>query len=84
MLDSRLRGNDVFSNAVSDSVIPANAGIQVAFTRMSRTVILDSRLRGNDVFSNAVSDSVIPANAGIQSFFTLAVTNVFEQQKATT
>lgn len=34
MLDSRLRGNDVFFNAIPKSVMPAKAGIQVAFARM--------------------------------------------------
>ncbi|WP_045220855.1 hypothetical protein [Desulfonatronum thioautotrophicum] len=34
-LDSRLRGNDVFSNAFSEPVIPAKAGIQTIFSRMS-------------------------------------------------
>ncbi len=39
-LDSRLRGNDLFFKAVSESVIPVQAGIQSGFSRMNCVVIV--------------------------------------------
>ncbi|SDB30949.1 hypothetical protein SAMN05660653_01503 [Desulfonatronum thiosulfatophilum] len=70
--DSRLRGNDLFCNAVSESLIPAKAGIQSSRARTNQVLPILQRTRGmspgghgQDLIQQSLSKDIMqPAQLG--------------------